>query len=230
MSTNDSASRRKFLGKMVGAATVASLPVAKMSAAAAQNSEHDAWLNGQTGAHKCLFDFPQHKRGAGLVHILNYIATYRDAYGVDVGDISTVGTLYSIGPNSSISMGFNDDMWAKYKLGEYLGLDDPQTGKPAVRNVFYKTMDGDELPRVGPIGPFAEASVSSLHDNLGTTFLMCNNALMALSMDFERLGKGATNDTYADLKANILSEVHLIPAMVIAIEKAQAAGMSYNKQ
>jgi hypothetical protein len=223
--------RRRFLGKMLGAVTAATLPLAKLSTAtAAELSVSDEWLAGINGSHKCLFDFPQHKRGAGLVHIFNYITTYRDAYGLDISDISTIGTLYSVGPNSSIAMAFNDDMWGKYKFGEYLSLDDPQTGKPSVRNLFYKTLDGDVLPRVGPIGPFPDASVSALQANLGTTFLVCNNAIIALGMDMDRLGFGDAADVSSELRANIMPDIHLVPAMVIAIERAQAAGIAYNKQ
>ena len=224
-------SRRRFLGKMIGAAAAASLPVAKMSTAGAVEMDaEDTWLGEVTGKHRCFFDFPEHKRGAGLVHILNYVATYKNAYGVEAGDVGTVGTLYSIGPNSSISMGFNDAMWAKYKLGEYVNLNDPATGKPSTRNIYYEFAEGSEVPRVGPIGPFAEATVSALQKNFGTTFLLCNNALMALAMDLSAKGFGETDPIYAELKDNILPGIHLVPAMVIAIEKAQAAGISYNKQ
>ena len=231
MTTIDTKNRRIFLGKVLGAATVASLPLAKLStAAAAEQSGHDKWLDGITGTHKCMFDFPQHKRGAGLVHIYNYIATYQAAYCADVSDISTIGTLYSVGSDSSIPMAFNDDMWAKYKFGEYLSLDDPQTGKPAVRNLFYKTMEGDVLPRVGNIGPFPDASISALQAKMGTTFLVCNNAAIALGMDLNMIGFGDAAAITAELKENIMPGVHLVPAMVIAIEKAQAAGIAYNKQ
>ena len=228
--TNDQ-SRRLFLGKVIGAAAAASLPAAGMStAAAAEMDAEDKWLKGVTGKHRCFFDFPQHKRGAGLVHILNYISTYQNAYGADIADIGAVGTFYAVGPESSIPMGFDDAMWKKYKFGEYLKLDDPQTGKPAVRNLFYKTLDGDEVPRVGPLGPFPPASISSLHGDMGTTFLMCNNAMMALSMHLSGLGFGETEAIYAELKEHILAEVHLVPAMVIAIEQAQGVGIAYNKQ
>ena len=229
MKSSSKKSRRKFIGSVLGA--TAALPLAKISAAATvEMGTQDEWLTRINGRHKCLFDFPQHKKGAGLVHILNYIATYQNAYGVDIGDISTVGTFYSIGPNSSIPMAFTDDMWAKYRLGEYLNLDDPKTKKPAVRNLFYETLDGDELPRVGPIGPFPGASISVLQENMGTIFLLCNNALGALSMDLDRLGFGSTADIQADLMAHIHHGIDLVPAIVIAIEKAQAAGISYNKQ
>jgi intracellular sulfur oxidation DsrE/DsrF family protein len=233
VSSKKNKSRRVFLGKMIGAATAAALPVAKMSAASAASAEmdsQDSWLKGINGEHKCMFDFPAHKNGAGLVHIFNYITTYQAAYGADVSDVSTIGTLYSVGANSSITMAFTDEMWAKYKFGEYHSLDDPQTGKPAVRNLFYKTMDGDALPRVGNIGPFPDASVSALQEKMGTTFLLCNNAVTALSMDLSMQGHGETEAIIADLKNHVQPGVHLVPAMVIAIEKAQAAGISYNKQ
>lgn len=231
MNSTATKSRRKFLGKMIGVATAATVPLAKMNTAtAADVSEHDRWMSEITGTHKCLFDFPQHKKGAGLVHIYNYIATYQAAYGVEIEDISTVGTLYSAGGDSSIPMAFNDAMWGKYKFGEYMSLDDPRTGKAAVRNLFYKTMDGDELPRVGTIGPFPDASISALQSKMGTVFLLCNNAATALGMDLARLGFGDAAEITAELKENMMPGIHVVPAMVISIEKAQAAGIAYNKQ
>jgi hypothetical protein len=190
----------------------------------------DKWLAGVTGKHRCIFDFPQHKLGAPLVHILNYVSTYKSAYNLDAADIGTIGTLYSVGPNSSISMGFSDDMWVKYKLGEYMNLTDPSTGKPTVKNPYYAPVEGSVVPRVGPIGPFPQATISALMESFGTTFIMCNNALMAISMDLSSKGFGETDPIYADLKGSILPGIHLVPAAVIAIEQAQAAGIAYNKQ
>jgi hypothetical protein len=233
VSSKKNKSRRAFLGKVIGVATAASLPVAKMSgasAAAVEMDTRDSWIGEVTGDHKCLFDFPAHKKGAGLVHIYNYIATYQAAYGADVSDVGTVGTLYSVGPDSSIAMAFTDDMWAKYKFGEYMSLNDPQTGKPAVRNLFYETKEGDEVPRVGPIGPFPQASISALQRDMGTVFLLCNNAVTALSMHLGMMGHGEMEAIATDLKNHVHEGIHLVPAMVIAIEKAQAAGISYNKQ
>ena len=229
MSSIDTKGRRRFLGTMIGAA--AAVPVARMGvAAAAESGGPDGWLAGMTGKHKCLFDFPQHKKGAGLVHMLNFTATYQAAYGVAPSDVSMIGTFYSVGPESSIPMGFNDAMWTKYRFGEYLNLNDPKTGKPATRNLFYKTMDGDEVPRVGPLGPFPDAAIAAMQEKSGATFLMCQNAAIALGMDLARLGHGEAEPITSELLSNVLPGVQVVPAMVIAIEQAQAAGISYNKQ
>ena len=65
---------------------------------------------------------------------------------------------------------------------------------------------------------------------MGTTFLLCNNATIALSMDLSMKGFGEIDAIGADLRANIMPGIHVVPAMVIAIEKAQGAGIAYNKQ
>ena len=61
-------------------------------------------------------------------------------------------------------------------------------------------------------------------------FLLCNNALGAWCMELEARGKGKMADTDKDLRANLLPGVTIVPAMVMAIEKAQAAGIRYNRQ
>ena len=72
--------RRSFLGRMFGAAAAAGLSMAGTAAAAAQESGPDDWIKEVKGEHRCLFDFPQHKNGMPLLHILNYLNTYSAAY------------------------------------------------------------------------------------------------------------------------------------------------------
>ena len=64
----------------------------------------------------------------------------------------------------------------------------------------------------------------------GATFILCNNALTIFSgMLAEKRGLPA-DVVYADLKANILPGVTLVPGMVVAIEKAQGRGIAYHRQ
>jgi hypothetical protein len=49
-------------------------------------------------------------------------------------------------------------------------------------------------------------------------------------MELAGAGRGTAAEIEEDLKANTLPGVVLVPAMVIAIEQAQVAGISYNKQ
>ena len=229
--------RRSFLGGMFGTVAVASLPSAGTRAAQAEESGTDDWIKEVKGTHRCLFDFPQHKNAMPLLHILNYINTYSAAYKTGPGQVGAVGTFYSAGNQSSISLGFNDAMWAKYGLGEYLGLKDA-AGTPYTRNVFnrptskdlhllMKAIDSPMIPALADAVP--ALGIENLQ-KMGAKFLLCANALGIWCLELEARGKGKTADIEKELRANLLPGVTIVPAMVIAIEKAQEAGIKYNRQ
>jgi len=81
-------------------------------------------------------------------------------------------------------------------------------------------MLGDGMPEIG---------IENLQ-KMGAKFIMCNNALVGWCQELEARGKGKAADIEKDLRANVLPGVTIVPAMVIAIEKAQAAGIRYNRQ
>jgi hypothetical protein len=223
---------------MMGAAAAASLPVGGVRAAAAQGSAGpDDWMKEVSGTQRCLFDFPQHKNGVPLLHILNYLNTYSAAYKTGPGTVGAVGTFYSIGTQSSIGLGFNDAAWVKYGLSEYLGLKD-SAGRPYARNVFHRPTKDDlhlliqamQTPNIPAMGDAMPALGIESLQKMGTKFLLCANALGAWCLELEARGKGKAPDIEKDLRANLLPGVTIVPAMVIAIEKAQGAGIRYNRQ
>jgi len=221
---------------MFGAAAAAGLSLTG-TRAAAQEAGADDWIKEVKGTHRCLFDFPQHGNGFPQLHIFNYINTYNAAYKTTAGEVGAVGTLYSVGTKSSIPLGFNDSIWAKYELGSYLGLKDA-AGKPYTRNVFNKPTPEDlhlvlgyaNLPSLPALGGAMPAIGIENLQKMGTKFILCNNALGLWCMELEARGKGKSADIDKELRANLLPGITIVPAMVIAIEKAQAAGISYNRQ
>jgi intracellular sulfur oxidation DsrE/DsrF family protein len=228
--------RRGFLGGILAAAA-GSLPFGSAGRAAAQGADADGWIKEVKGAHRCLFDFPQHKNGFPQLHILNYLNTYHEAYKTGPGQVGAVGTFYSVGTQSSIPLAFNDAMWAKYKLGEYLGLKDA-SGKPYTHNVFNRPTKEDlhlllaaaQLPNIPALADAMPALGIESLQKMGTKFLLCNNALGAWVLELEARGQGKAADIDKELRANVLPGVTIVPAMVIAIEKAQEAGIKYNRQ
>jgi intracellular sulfur oxidation DsrE/DsrF family protein len=238
-STNKT-NRRAFFGRVLGAAAAASLPMAEIAAAApgpAHAAGHDSWIAEVPGTHRTLFDFPQHKNAFPLLHILNYLNTYKEGYKAAPGTVGAVGTFYGIGNQSSIPLGFNDTAWAKYELGEYLGLKDA-AGKPYTRNVFLKPTKDDahilfqgiQVPNIPAFADFMPLMGIESLQKMGAKFILCNNAFEAWCLELEARGKGKMAEIATDLKANMLPGITIVPAMVIAIEKAQAAGIKYNRQ
>lgn len=233
METNGRSPRRGFIARAVGA--VAALTAARVVSprvAEAQTPDDAAWISEVKGKSRCFFDCPQHANGMGLLHILNYLGAY------PAGQAGVVSSFYSVGPAASIPLGFNDAMWAKYGLGEVLGLKDA-SGKPYARNVFANMTKDDAhllaqragIPAsIALLGQAAPAiSIPSLQ-KMGTKFLVCNNALGLWTLELEARGKGKAEAIGADMRANLLPGVTIVPAMVKAIEQAQAAGFSYNRQ
>ena len=237
MTTEIHSNRRGFLGRMFGAAAAAGLSAAGTRVASAQEAGADDWIKEVKGTHRCLFDFPQHKNGFPQLHILNYLNTYATAYKAAPGQVGAVGTFYSVGTQSSIPLAFNDTIWAKYALGEYTGLKDA-SGKPYTRNVFNRPTAQDLHLLIQAMGtpniPALSEAIPALGieslQKMGTKFILCNNALGLWCLELEARGKGKAPDIEKELRANLLPGVTLVPAMVIAIDKAQEAGIKYNRQ
>src|SRR5580704_6321647 len=101
MNTNDMTERRGFLGRVIGAVaaagfvSVGATEAQTKAPAAAPATGPDSWISEVKGTHRCLFDFPQHKNGVPLLHILNYLNTYKEAYKAAPGAAGAVGTFYS---------------------------------------------------------------------------------------------------------------------------------------
>jgi len=223
--------RRGFLARVFGTAAALGAGSAlgePLAGAQQQPSSHDKWLTSLTAPHRCLFDSPLHGGGLPLIHIYNYISTYRSAYGENSSTVDAIGTFYGPpGELASIPLAWNDAVWEKYKIGELLKLTDPVTKAPTKRNLFFRPRAGDP---VLANGAFAVAGIENLQ-KLGATFLMCNNAFMMWMGFLSGSGsKGNPAEIERDIRANLLPGVITVPAMVIAIEKAQGKGIAYNRQ
>jgi intracellular sulfur oxidation DsrE/DsrF family protein len=229
--------RRSFLGRILGAAAAAGVSIAGTQSAVAIESGADQWIDEVKGTHRCLFDFPQHKNAMPLLHILNYLNTYSSAYKTGPGQVGAVGTFYSVGGQASIPLAFNDVVWEKYALGVYTGLKDA-TGKPYTHNVFNRPTTRDlhllmqaiDSPMIPALADAVPALGIENLQKMGTKFILCANALGIWTLELEARGKGKAQEIDKELRANLLPGVTIVPAMVIAIDKAQEAGIKYNRQ
>lgn len=220
--------RREFLGRLAAGAVALGLTGSIPEAIAAEPHTRrnvvpdDKWLSSLTGKHRQLFDMPNHMNGMGLLHVRNYLNTMRDSYGVKKPDVTAVVTLYGM----TTLLSFNDAMWQKYGLAKPIKVMDASNA-PASSNVFAKSAPGAESLSLSgaPIPIPADTSISSLQQR-GAIFLLCNNAF---NVWMGLLGGGGTKsaDMRTEFLANMLPDVQLVPAVVVAVNQAQMHGCSY---
>ncbi len=149
---------------------------------------------------------------------MNYYDTYNKAFGVIDKNIDAVLTPYG----ATTFYGLSDAAWAKYRLDEFLDTNDPATGQPATSSPWRAApvILGQTLPA---------ASLEALQAR-GATLILCNNALGIFSGLLAAKRGLDSHPVYEDLKAGILPGVELVPGMVVAVEQAARAGLSYDRQ
>jgi intracellular sulfur oxidation DsrE/DsrF family protein len=219
--------RREFLAGLAAAGAGVFAPAAAFASTLDDRrfrvAPDEKWLESLTGKYKQVFDMPNPTHGLGMIHIRNYLKAWKDTYNLEHPQINAVGTLYYM----TIPLGFTDPMWAKYKLGEAIKETDKKTDAFAVRNIYQKADAGDATLSIKGIADWpADTSIEALQKK-GTIFIMCNNALNFWAMNVAK----ATNQTHEAVRAEFLAHlvpgVVVVPAMVMAVDQAQAKGCSY---
>ncbi|MDO8502406.1 MAG: hypothetical protein Q7S20_11245 [Gemmatimonadaceae bacterium] len=231
MSNEGSSSRREFVEKITAGALaigvgVSSFPAVASGAvsAGASMKPDQSWLNGIRGNHAQIFDMPSGNGGFPLLHVRNYIDTYKTAYGLSYPNVIPIVGLYGM----TTPLAFNDAMWSKYQFGTRTNTLTRGSKTPVTRNAYAapaagaKTM-GLEGP---PIDMPASATISRLQAD-GTRFILCNNAFNFWIGRLAGGGAGTVPDIRAELERNMLPKVTIVPAIVIAMNQAQAGGASY---
>ena len=217
--------RRQFLGSV--ASGVAALGISTIiSPLAAHAEDHfssngtdpDEWFKQIKGKHRIVFDVPHANEIFPFAWPRIFLAT-NAATGTPEKDCSVVVVLRHFG----IGYALEDRLWTKYKLGEFLKIDDPKTGKPATRNPFWKPKQGDfNVPGVGvvPIG------INELQES-GVLFAACNMAIIVYSAVVAKALNLDAEEVRKDWLSGVLPGVQVMPAGIWAINRAQEKGCSY---
>jgi intracellular sulfur oxidation DsrE/DsrF family protein len=223
---SDATGRRAFLGRLgIGAAIAAAGAVPFVAddalAYAGSGPTHidraltpwsDAWLDKITGKHKQFFDGVTFNEGFVLAFAANFLNLNHEAYGLSDKDLTAVVGLRHF----AMPMALPDAMWAKYRIGEMMKLDDPATKAPAVRN-----------PYMHPEGVHLPGSDIPTLTNRGVIFTVCNVALTVFSgMAAKNAGLSA-DAAKQEWTEQLLPGMNLVPVGVLAVNRAQERGCTY---
>ena len=212
----NSAPRRNFF-RLAGATVLGLAGLASASRAQALTREEAAtalgegpdWPGKLEGRHRQVVDAYETNSGAPLAFARTFLLPYKAP-----GAATAVVVLR----HNAFPIALNSAMWAKYKIGESMKIDDPETKAPAVKNPFLNPKPG--------VFPLEGLALDRLLAS-GAVFGACNVALAAQS---EKLASnaGVTADEAAkEWAANLVPGITLIPSGTWGVNRAQEAGCTY---
>ncbi len=210
--------RRGFLARVAAgtAALAAGLPAMARAERALRpaGADPDHWLDALTGKHRQIYDvLSADKAAQGAAFARNFLNANREGYGLTEAEVNAVVSFRHLG----FTMGLNDAMWSKYRLGELIDYVDPATKAPAVRNTVAGAPD-DARPN--------SSTLAALHAR-GAVFTVCGMAMAVFSGEAARKAGADAATVLADFRANLVPGAVEVVAGVIAVNRAQERGLSY---
>ena len=164
--------------------------------------------------------------GSVLAHAKNSLNGMQYGFAIPKDQIQIVISLR--GPANL--MNFDDYIWKKYQIGAAQHINDPKTGKPAERNIFYPGKAGAEMKYASediesPHSLYNDSSIQALEQR-GVRFLGCHNSTLGAAMEITHKDhvKEPLQKVYQDLMAHTLPNVLIVAAAVAAIGLLQTEG------
>ena len=175
---------------------------------------------------KQVIDVSAIGEGKFLGNARNSLNALHYGFGIPVDQIKIAVALH--GPANMLN--YDDYVWDKYQIGEWLKVTDPKTGKPATRNIFYPSRAGAALQYTSKDinsddSLYQDGSIQGLQAR-GVQFMSCHTAneeqarvlvkLRNLDQDPEVIVK--------DMLAHTVPGVMVVAGMVAAIALLQTQG------
>ena len=204
--------RRSFFsrlgfGLMGGAAIGAAAPAQAQSPGRFDPVRHaqDDWLDQIPGRHRYIVDAPNPE---GFSSAIQFTTTYFNInvndYGLKDSDLAVV----LVARHLSTLFAYSDAIWAKYgkPISDRNKVLDPKTNQPPTMNL--------QRERLEPL------------IKRGLRLAVCNQSsrgyagAIAMAMGLKQ------DDVFEEMKANLLPNARLVPAGIVAINRAQERGFS----
>ena len=206
--------RRVFLTRVGAGTAAAGLTAVSGSAVQAQSVSggwqprrhtEDDWLDRLPGVHRFLIDTTSPAGfDAALTFAGNYYAANASGYGLTDADLAVV----IVARHDSTPFAYTDAVWAKYGASfvQRSGFVDPATHKAPVSNLNKARLDG-LIKR-------------------GAHLAVCAMATRRLATVIAGSASADIDAVYKELSANLVANAHLVPAGIVAVNRAQERGYS----
>jgi intracellular sulfur oxidation DsrE/DsrF family protein len=200
--------RRSFLSHLgtTVAATGAALSVAATGLRAQSGGSklwaparhhQDDWLSELRGSHRFVFDTTSPPGfSSALLYANNYFVGNQSGYGLKDSDLAVV----IVARHHSTQFAYNDTIWTKY------------------RAELLKAAEAETLPDVAD-------RLKALLDR-GVHLAVCQMATRRIAGSIATSTGGTADRIYDELAANLVRHGHLVPAGIVAVNRAQERGYS----
>ena len=220
--------RRSFIGRLgagmaaLGAALAAGDLRAQAQAQPAapgpwQPVHHaqDDWFDQVPGKHRCFFDTATVDALSDAINFAgNYFSASKSGYGLEPGDLALViGVRHQSAP-----FAFTDAMWAKYgaTLAARAKYTDPKSSDTPVKNPF--------APAAAAAGSRASGLTGLIER--GVRISVCDLSTHGIAGLIAQKTGGKADAIYAEISANMIGNARLVPAGIVAVNRAQERGYS----
>jgi intracellular sulfur oxidation DsrE/DsrF family protein len=223
-----SSERRSFLNRLnVGAASLAAMAFGgvamaqQKSAAAARwepaRHEKDDWFDQLPGKHRLVFDTTAHDGvGDAILFANNFLRVNRADYNLQNSDLAVVIVVR----HRATPFGYNDAMWAKYgpTIAARAKVEDPKSKLAPKINIFNSTDYADLLAN-------RETTLDSLFKQ-GVQLAVCSVSTRGYAGAIAQAVGGDANAIFNELTSNLMSNSRMVPAGIVAVNRAQERGYS----
>ena len=175
---------------------------------------------------KQVYDIVQINHGKFLNNVKNSLNGLEFGFGVPKDQIKIAVAMH--GPANMLN--YDDFIWNKYQIGEWLNVTDPETGKPAVRNIFVNSakFSGNGFSSTNPDSEqsmYQDTSISTLRSR-GVQFMSCHTASEEQARALVHLRKlnQSPEEIVKDMLAHTIKGTLVVAAMVAAIALLQTDG------
>lgn len=222
--------RRSFLSRIVagagafgaafaGSAAAAAQPAASTAAFQPARHPEDDWFDQTTARHRFFYDTTTAEAFAqALFFARNYFVANASGYKLTDADLAQVICVR----HESTSFAFTDAMWAKYgaALAERAGkFVDPKTKQVPTTNIMMVGGYGDSMRNVN-------VTIDQMAKR-GVRFAVCAMATRAAAQLAAQKTGGNADAIFTELTSNLVPNAHMVPAGIVAVNRAQERGYSF---
>ena len=216
--------RRSFFTRFnAGATSLAALAIGGVamakpkSAARWEPARHDKddWLDQVSAKHRMLFDtITADGLGEALAFGGNFIRVNKAEYGVESKDLAVIIVVR----HHSTPFGYNDAIWAKYGtvLAPITPVEDPRSKLAPKINIYTSEDYAGLLPSRG-------TTLDSLTKQ-GVQVAVCSVATRGIADVIAGKVGGSADAINSELIANLVPHARMVPAGIVAVNRAQERG------